>query len=168
MKKEIIKSRRLNKKEIERFFTINKDGKKERKLIKKNNRKSMSKVNIEMSVDDLLSSWGDESKDCLRDFMTFMKMGYDEDKHQKLYNEKIDEVEYYKRVFNYYIYKSIQNHHLLNMLIDDRKGKLGKPISDISVDFFLELINNYSRIMYNDRVLRKGIVIDKIKFNTNF
>ena len=32
MKKEIIKSRRLNKKEIERFFTINKDGKKERKL----------------------------------------------------------------------------------------------------------------------------------------
>ena len=131
----------------------------------------MSKVNIKMigmSVNDLLGGQVDEDRDRLRDFMSFMDMSYDEDKHQHLYKEKIDEVEYYKRVFKYYIYDSIKNHHLISLLIDDREGKLEKPISDMSIDEFFGLIDNKTKRDYNNRVLGKGLVNDKIEFNTKF
>ena len=115
----------------------------------------IEKMNKSLSVDTFLSGYEDEDRDNLRDFMCFMREGLDKERHFESYNEKIDEVEYYKRVYKYYVWGVIWNHHLIGLLINDREGRLEKPLSEMKLKEFMDILNEQTTYVYNDRVLGK-------------
>tara|TARA_B100001121_G_C18424665_1_gene496338 strand:+ start:317 stop:694 length:378 start_codon:yes stop_codon:yes gene_type:complete len=122
-----------------------------------------------ITIDYYLSGYEDEDRERLRDFMNLMNWGYN---HQLELNPNPikDELEYKKRVYEYYILSVIKNHILISLLIDDREGRLEKPISEMSVKEFNKKINDESVWMYNSYVLGKDIPQwdDELNINNKF
>ena len=79
-----------------------------------------------------------------------------------------DEVEYQKRVFEFYIYDRIYNHYLISLLIDDREGRLDKSISEMTVKELTYKLSKQTEYTYNRYVLRKDNCDEKVILNSNF
>jgi hypothetical protein len=118
-------------------------------------KKEIEDIVDEFSIDSFLGGYEDEDRDNLRDFMCFMREELDKERHFESYNEEIDEVEYYKRVYKYYVWDVIWNHHLIGLLINDREGRLEKPLSEMKLKEFMDILNKQTTYDYNNRVLGK-------------
>jgi hypothetical protein len=122
---------------------------------------------VDFTTDNFLSGYEDEDRDCLRDFINYMNWGYN---HQLDLspNPIKDEVEYQKRVFEFYIYDRIYNHYLISLLIDDREGRLDKSISEMTVKELTYKLSKQTEYTYNRYVLRKDNCDEKVILNSNF